>query len=155
MEACNLEVGLTPAGEGFLWGLKFQNREREYECVRTRTHKHACIQSRADDKVLAQLPSLSTYIFETVSLTLDLIGLARPSSQRAPRIHLSLSPQHWDSRSTPAYPAFYMNAGRGGRTHSKYFIHRATSLAAGALSKGRRWNHGDVLDRCAKKPGVT
>lgn len=49
--------------------------------VGARTHKHACIQARADDKVLTQLPSLSTYIFETVSLTLDLIGLARPSSQ--------------------------------------------------------------------------
>lgn len=49
--------------------------------VGARTHEHACTQAGADDKVLAQLPSLSTYIFETVSLTLDLIGLARPSSQ--------------------------------------------------------------------------
>lgn len=81
MEASNLEVGLTQDGPLGTQVPEQKEGMRVHGYVGARTHEHACIQARADDKVPAQLPSLSTYIFETVSLALDLIGLARPSSQ--------------------------------------------------------------------------
>lgn len=41
----------------------------------------ACMEARVDDRFLPQLLLLSTFMFETVSLTLEFIDLTRLASQ--------------------------------------------------------------------------